>query len=80
MKAPGTLRSGNSAITVCSSRCAYGSDPPSLTARMAERLAVDMERGFSTLRNHARNHNRLLIDVARDVIRGSLNASALIPS
>jgi transcriptional regulator with GAF, ATPase, and Fis domain len=47
---------------------------------LAERLGVDMERAFSTLRNHARDHNLLLIDVARDVIRGTLCASALVQS
>jgi GAF domain-containing protein len=45
---------------------------------VAERLGVDMEHAFSTLRNHARKHNLLLIDVARDVIRGTLSAAALV--
>ena len=44
---------------------------------VAERLGVNMELAFSTLRNHARNHNLRLIDVARDVIRGTLSAAAL---
>ena len=35
---------------------------------MAERDGVDVEQAFATLRNHARNHNLLLADVARDVI------------
>ena len=48
---------------------------------VAERLGVNMEQAFSRLRNHARKHNLLLIDVARDVIRGSLSATALdLPS
>jgi GAF domain-containing protein len=48
---------------------------------VAERLRVSMELAFSTLRNHARNHNLLLIDVARGVIRGTLNAATLdLPS
>ena len=45
----------------------------------AERLGLNMEQAFSTLRNHARNHNLLLVDVARDVISGTLGAAALDP-
>lgn len=44
---------------------------------IAERLDLDMERSFSTLRNHARNHNLRLVDVAQSVIDGSLTAAAL---
>lgn len=44
---------------------------------VAERQGVDMERSFATLRNHARNHNRRLADVATDVIAGSLPAPGL---
>jgi GAF domain-containing protein len=44
---------------------------------VAERAGVDMERAFSTLRNHARNHNRRLVEVADAVIDGSLAVSAL---
>lgn len=44
---------------------------------VAERLSLDMERSFATLRNHARNHNLRLGDVARGVINGSLAASRL---
>ncbi len=44
---------------------------------LAERLNVDMERAFATLRNHARNHNLRLSDVAESVIDGSLAASGL---
>jgi hypothetical protein len=36
-----------------------------------------MEQAFAALRSYARNHNRLLVDVARNVIDGSLSASAL---
>jgi GAF domain-containing protein len=43
----------------------------------AERLGLNMEQSFSTLRNHARNHNLRLVDVAHDVIDGTLAASAL---
>ena len=35
---------------------------------------LDMEHAFATLRNHARNHNLRLADVATDVIEGSLAA------
>jgi GAF domain-containing protein len=44
---------------------------------VAERVGLNMEQAFSTLRNHARNHNRRLVDVARDVINGALAAAAL---
>ncbi|MEP6893701.1 MAG: ANTAR domain-containing protein, partial [Gaiellaceae bacterium] len=44
---------------------------------VAERLGVNMEQAFSTLRNHARNHNLLLVGIAGDVIHGTLSASAL---
>ena len=45
----------------------------------AERLGLNMEQAFSTLRNHARNHNLLLVEVARNVITGTLGAAALDP-
>jgi AmiR/NasT family two-component response regulator len=44
---------------------------------VAERLNLDMERSFATLRNHARNHNLRLSDVAQSVIDGSLPASGI---
>ena len=44
---------------------------------VSERLNLDMERSFATLRNHARNHNLRLSDVAQSVIDGSLAASRL---
>lgn len=44
---------------------------------VAERLDLDMERSFATLRSHARNHNLRLGDVAQSVIDGSLAASGL---
>jgi GAF domain-containing protein len=44
---------------------------------LAERLDIDLEQAFSRLRNHARSHNLQLIDVARNVIEGTLAASAL---
>ena len=39
-----------------------------------------MDQAFSTLRNHARYHNLRLVDVAHDVIEGTLAASATVPS
>ena len=44
---------------------------------LAERAGLDMEQAFATLRNHARNHNLRLVDVAHDLIDGTLAASAL---
>jgi transcriptional regulator with GAF, ATPase, and Fis domain len=44
---------------------------------IAERESLNMEQAFSRLRNHARHHNRRLVDVAGDVIGGTLAASAL---
>jgi GAF domain-containing protein len=44
---------------------------------VAEREGLNMEQAFSTLRTHARNHNLRLVDVARDVISGTLGAASL---
>ena len=44
---------------------------------VSEREGLKMEQAFTMLRNHARNHNLRLMDVARDVIDGSLAASSL---
>jgi GAF domain-containing protein len=46
---------------------------------LAERAGLDMEQAFARLRNHARNHNLRLVDVARDVISGALPAATLDP-
>src|SRR5687768_9572235 len=46
---------------------------------VAERLNLDMERSFATLRSHARNHNLRLADVANGVIAGTIVATALDP-
>ena len=46
---------------------------------VAERAGLDMDQAFTALRNHARNHNLRLVDVAHDVIDGTLAASALDP-
>ena len=39
---------------------------------LGERTGVDVEQSFSRLRTHARNHNRLLVDIAQEVIDGTL--------
>ena len=44
---------------------------------VAEREGLDMEQAFARLRNHSRNHNVRLVDVAHHVIGGVLAASAL---
>lgn len=44
---------------------------------LAEGLDLDMEQSFAVLRNHARNHNLRLGDVAESVIDGSLAVSGL---
>ncbi len=44
---------------------------------VAERENLDMEQAFSALRNHARNHNLRLADVANGIISGTLDASLL---
>jgi GAF domain-containing protein len=47
---------------------------------VAERLSLDMEESFAALRNHARNHNLRLADIADAVIHGVLAPSALDPA
>ena len=44
---------------------------------VAERAQVDVNAAFARLRNHARNHNRRLADVAADVVDGTLSPDAL---
>jgi GAF domain-containing protein len=39
---------------------------------LAERSGLDMDKAFSWLRNHARGHNLLLVDVAQGVIDGTI--------
>ena len=46
---------------------------------IAERDQVDMQQAFARLRNHARNHNRRLADVANDIIDGTLDLPATEP-
>ncbi len=44
---------------------------------VAERAGLDIGQAFAALRNHARNHNLRLADVAEAVIGGALAPSAL---
>ena len=44
---------------------------------VAERDNLNMEQAFAVLRNHARNHNLRLVDVARDIITSKMAVSAL---
>lgn len=44
---------------------------------LTERLGVDMEQAFFSMRNHARNHNLRLVDIAHGVVGGTLAAGAL---
>jgi AmiR/NasT family two-component response regulator len=46
---------------------------------VAERAGLDMEQAFSRLRSHARNHNVRLVNVAQDIIDGTLTTAALDP-
>jgi GAF domain-containing protein len=46
---------------------------------VAERMKLDMQVSFVTLRDYARNHNLRLGDVADDIISGTLDVSALGP-
>jgi GAF domain-containing protein len=43
------------------------------------RAGLDMDQAFSRLRNHARNHNLQLVDVARQIIDRTLDTAALDP-
>jgi GAF domain-containing protein len=44
---------------------------------LTERAGLDMEQAFAQLRNHARNHNLRLVDVAQQVIDRSLDTATL---
>jgi GAF domain-containing protein len=46
---------------------------------LAERLDIDLEAAFTRLRNHARNHNLRLVDLAHNITNGTLDASTLDP-
>jgi hypothetical protein len=44
---------------------------------VAEREGLDMEQSFARLRMHSRNHNLRMVDVAENVISGTLAAASL---
>ena len=44
---------------------------------IGERLGIDMEQAFRTLRGHARRHGLRLVELANDVITGAFPASKL---
>lgn len=44
---------------------------------IAQQLGLQMDQAFETLRNHARNHNLRLADLASDIIEGKLGAHSL---
>jgi GAF domain-containing protein len=46
---------------------------------LSERAGINMEEAFARLRNHARDHNRKLVDVAEGVVDGTLSVQALDP-
>jgi len=46
---------------------------------LAERAGVDMAHAFTRLRHHARSNNRILKDVAQDLLDGTLADSAFDP-
>jgi GAF domain-containing protein len=46
---------------------------------LAERLDIDLEQAFTRLRNHARNHNLRLADLAHNITNGSIAATTLDP-
>jgi GAF domain-containing protein len=46
---------------------------------LAERTGVTVEGAFTRMRNHARNHNHKLVDVAQGVIDGTIGVHDLDP-
>jgi GAF domain-containing protein len=46
---------------------------------LAERTGIEVDAAFARLRNHARNHNVRLVDVARSMVDGTLDATSLDP-
>ena len=46
---------------------------------ISERHGVDMEHAFTRLRNHARNHNQRLAELASELVNGVVDISALDP-
>jgi GAF domain-containing protein len=47
---------------------------------LAERSSLNMEQAFTRLRTYARNNNLRLVDVAHDIISGTLATDSLNPS
>jgi GAF domain-containing protein len=47
---------------------------------IVERAQLDMDQAFSWLRNHARSHNLLLVDVAQSVIDGTASPAPPAPN
>ena len=46
---------------------------------LAERASLNMEQAFTRLRTYARNNNLRLVDVAHDIISGTLTTDSLTP-
>jgi GAF domain-containing protein len=46
---------------------------------LAERTGTEVDAAFGRLRDHARNHNLRLVDVAKAMVDGSLDATSLDP-
>jgi GAF domain-containing protein len=46
---------------------------------VSERQGLTMEQAFSALRQHSRNHNLRLVDLAHDIIDGTIAATTLDP-
>jgi AmiR/NasT family two-component response regulator len=44
---------------------------------LAERERIGVDAAFARLRNHARDHNRRLSEVARELIAGQLDAAVV---
>ncbi len=45
---------------------------------VAEQVGIEMDAAFGLLRDHSRNYNQKLHDVARDIVRGTLAAKDLV--
>ncbi len=45
---------------------------------VSQRLELDMDTSFTTLRNYSRSHNRRLVDVAHEIVDRELPAAALM--
>lgn len=47
--------------------------------KIAQANDIDMDQAFRRLRNHARNHNRRLVELAEDIARGGTDPRTLDP-